>query len=83
MVYKTPILGPDLASREKALDALEEQLHLSTAQLKTLSKLIQDEMAAGLKKEGGNMAMLPSWITRRPTGQEKGEYLGLDLSGKN
>ncbi|KAI8879971.1 hypothetical protein K501DRAFT_255874 [Backusella circina FSU 941] len=82
MVYKTPIIGPDMSSREKALDALEGQLHLDTAQLKRLSQLIQDEMKLGLAKEGkGNMAMLPSWITRRPTGQEKGEYLGLDLSG--
>ncbi|KAI9280685.1 hexokinase-domain-containing protein [Sporodiniella umbellata] len=42
-------------------------------------------MKIGLNKQSGgddaSIAMLPSWITRHPTGQELGEYLGLDLSG--
>ncbi|KAG0777196.1 hypothetical protein G6F22_012040 [Rhizopus arrhizus] len=40
-------------------------------------------MKIGLNKNDEdytNIPMLPSWITRRPTGQELGEYLGLDLS---
>ncbi|KAI8372213.1 hypothetical protein BD560DRAFT_467817 [Blakeslea trispora] len=40
-------------------------------------------MDIGLQKcnTESEILMLPSRITRRPTGQEKGEYIGLDLSG--
>jgi hexokinase len=40
-------------------------------------------MEVGLKTDAqSNMAMLPSFIFKHPTGQETGEYLGLEVSGK-
>ncbi|KAI7907719.1 hexokinase-domain-containing protein [Cokeromyces recurvatus] len=70
-------------AKQKALHDLEKQFDLSTDQLKRISELLQAEMKTGLKKEDTNcnVPMLPSWICSHPSGQEKGEYLGLDLSG--
>lgn len=38
-------------------------------------------MNRGIQHEKANVPMLPSWIMQHPTGQESGEYLGLELSG--
>jgi hexokinase len=85
MVYISPTQGPGEDAKEKALTCLNTQLHLEPDQLRSLSAAIEKEMDKGLKTETSadtNIAMLPSWISRHPTGQEQGEYLGLDLSGK-
>ncbi|KAI8967828.1 hypothetical protein BDF20DRAFT_216453 [Mycotypha africana] len=74
---------PTEEAREAAIVDLEKKFDLTTEQLKTISQLLQEEMKVGLSKYdiSCNVPMLASWITRHPTGQEKGEYLGLDLSG--
>lgn len=71
-------------AKNAAVRDLEKQFDLTTDQLKKVSELLQCEMRAGLKvcNINCNVPMLASWITRHPTGQEKGEYMGLDLSGK-
>lgn len=78
-------LVADEKVKEVAIHHLESQFDLSTDQLRKLSQLLQDEMKAGLKKCDieCNVPMLPSWIVRHPCGQERGEYIGLDLSGKS
>jgi hexokinase len=70
--------------KETAMKHIEKQFDLNTDQLKRISELLQSEMKTGLKKrdQDCNVPMLPSWITKHPTGLETGEYLGLDLSGK-
>lgn len=71
-------------AKDAAVRDLERQFNLNTDQLKRVAELLQSEMRTGLKvcDINCNVPMLPSWITRHPTGQEKGEYMGLDLSGK-
>ncbi|RCH82330.1 glucokinase, partial [Rhizopus stolonifer] len=73
----------DEEAKEAALRDLESQLDLTTDQLKKLAQTLKDDMNIGLQQcdTDCDIPMLPSWITRRPTGQEKGEYIGLDLSG--
>ncbi|KAG1136390.1 hypothetical protein G6F37_009140 [Rhizopus arrhizus] len=69
--------------KETAIKELERLFDLNADQLKKITQLLQNEMKIGLNKNDEdytNIPMLPSWITRRPTGQELGEYLGLDLS---
>lgn len=69
-------------TKHAAIRHLEKQFDMSTDQLKRISSLLQCEMETGLKRtDDCNCPMLPSYITRHPSGQEKGEYLGLDLSG--
>ncbi|KAG1396873.1 hypothetical protein G6F58_011632 [Rhizopus delemar] len=40
-------------------------------------------MQKGLDREGATVPMIPSFVTGRPTGQETGSYLALDLGGTN
>lgn len=71
--------------KDDAVLYLEKKFNLTTDQLKKVSELLQDEMKASLISDNSksDILMLPSWITSHPSGQEKGEYLGLDLSGKS
>lgn len=66
----------------EAVEDLRQHFKLTTEELKQFRDDLRHEMDTGLKSEGSNMAMLPSWIFKHPTGQETGEYLGLELSGK-
>lgn len=83
MIPTNIIHGDD--AKNAAVHNLEKQFDMSTDQLREIARLIKDEMEAGLKKcsVDCNIPMLPSCITRHPSGQEKGEYMGLDLSGKS
>lgn len=67
----------------EAVDELREHFKLSTEELIQFRDDLRREMDIGLKSEDSNMAMLPSWIFKHPTGQETGEYLGLEISGKD
>ncbi|KAI9276641.1 hexokinase-domain-containing protein [Phascolomyces articulosus] len=69
--------------KRKALEELIQDFDLSTENLKNIIKHLLKEMESGLKHDNTNVPMLPSWITRRPTGQEVGEYIGLELSGSS
>lgn len=77
-------LVADDKAKKEAIQDLESKFDLSTDQLRKLSLLLQNEMKSGLKKCDieCNVPMLPSWVFSHPTGQEQGEYIGLDLSGK-
>ncbi|CAO3660165.1 unnamed protein product [Rhizopus stolonifer] len=82
MVYS--VIQTTEEDKEKAIHELEKQFHLSTGQLKKIAQFLENEMKTGLNKQDDDstsIPMLPSWITRHPTGQELGEYIGLDLSG--
>ncbi|KAI9365895.1 hexokinase-domain-containing protein [Pilaira anomala] len=76
-------LFADDKTREAELRSLEKKFELHTNQLRTVSKLMLEEMKFGLTRcdEKCNIRMLPSWVLRHPTGQEEGEYIGMDLSG--
>lgn len=66
----------------EAIEELREHFKLSTEELKKFGNDLRQEMEKGLKSDKTEMNMLPSFIFRHPTGQETGEYLGLELSGK-
>ncbi|KAI9494587.1 hypothetical protein BDB00DRAFT_928036 [Zychaea mexicana] len=65
--------------RKEALNDLIGLFDLSTDKLKAIASYLRQEMDRGLKQDKTNVPMLPSWITRHPTGQEVGEYIGLEL----
>ncbi|GAA5798651.1 hypothetical protein HPULCUR_004056 [Helicostylum pulchrum] len=78
---KGPLTGSD--AQIEAVEELREHFKLTTEELKKFRDDLRHEMKKGLKSDQSNMSMLPSWIFRHPTGQETGEYLGLELSGSN
>ncbi|KAI9364559.1 hypothetical protein BD770DRAFT_406592 [Pilaira anomala] len=78
---KGPMTGSD--AQIEAVEELREHFKLSTEELKKFRNDLRQEMEKGLKSDKTDMNMLPSFIFRHPTGQETGEYLGLELSGSN
>ncbi|RKP05132.1 hexokinase, partial [Thamnocephalis sphaerospora] len=56
---------------------------LTTDGLKKLHAAAISEMDKGLKAYGATVPMIPAYVVGRPTGEEKGTYLALDLGGTN
>ncbi|KAG9069764.1 glucokinase [Linnemannia hyalina] len=71
--------------QSKALSDLTEEFTLSTAQLEHLTAAFIDQMQSGLAgdQKSSDLAMIPTFVSGRPDGQERGSYLALDLGGTN
>ncbi|KAI9315953.1 hypothetical protein BX666DRAFT_2019601 [Dichotomocladium elegans] len=54
---------------------------LSTEKMQAIVAHFEAEMKKGLQRAGESVAMIPTFVTGRPTGQEKGRYLSLDFGG--
>lgn len=66
----------------KRLLHLEKMFHVSSADLKKIMKDFLSEMRKGLSGKKSSLKMIPAY-TDRPTGDEKGRFLALDLGGTN
>ncbi|KAI7859615.1 hypothetical protein BDC45DRAFT_564409 [Circinella umbellata] len=75
--------GPPKNADESAaiIEELNQTFDVSLAQMKNISEQLKKEMQKGLNQEGATVAMLPTFVSGRPTGEEKGRYLALDLGG--
>ncbi|PVU92817.1 hypothetical protein BB559_003578 [Furculomyces boomerangus] len=73
--------APD--SLKALLTQLQQEFYVSDEKIDQMIKSLHEEMTDGLKKEDGLLPMIPSYVTGRPTGKEKGTYLSLDLGGTN
>ncbi|ORY00623.1 hypothetical protein K493DRAFT_210755 [Basidiobolus meristosporus CBS 931.73] len=69
--------------QNSAFRELESQFNLPEAKLREIVDSFIKAMEDGLKANGQNLAMIPSYVTGRPTGKETGAYLALDLGGTN
>lgn len=67
---------------EQALGQLEKQLILSRTALLNTASLFREHMDKGLSGHESSLRMLPSHLGR-PSGDENGIYLGLDLGGSH
>ncbi|KAI9011968.1 hypothetical protein CLU79DRAFT_805993 [Phycomyces nitens] len=64
------------------LDSIREAFELSSTQFAALVKGFQEEYDMGLTTSSTEIAtMIPSYVTRMPTGKEQGTFLALDLGG--
>ncbi|OMH83315.1 Hexokinase-1 [Zancudomyces culisetae] len=68
---------------EAMLKELEEEFMVSDEKMRDIIKEFHQEMDNGLKGKESSLPMIPSYVTKRPTGKEKGSYLALDLGGTN
>ncbi|KAJ3019810.1 hexokinase A [Thoreauomyces humboldtii] len=68
---------------ETVTQRLEREFTISTTTMHTLQKAFLRDMDRGLKREGTTLKMIPSFVVRRPTGNETGTLLALDLGGSN
>jgi hexokinase len=80
MSEQTPELTPD---QQKQLDQLTKQFTIDTHDLKRLCEATGQEMQKGLATVGATVPMIPAYVISRPTGEETGTYLALDLGGTN
>lgn len=63
---------------------LEKDFLLSRQQLKPIVDGFNSECKIGLKTPSKGLAtMIPSFVTKMPTGNETGTFLSLDLGGTN
>jgi len=72
-----------IISEDEILADMEELFVVGPTKLKEIVKHFVGELQKGLDHEGATVAMLPSFVTNRPTGKETGSYLALDLGGTN
>lgn len=74
------VLSPSIESSIKSLKAL----FLTPPEiLRAITDHFVNELLKGLSVKGGNIPMIPGWVTEYPTGKEKGDYLAIDLGGTN
>lgn len=73
-------LSPALDAEFKIMKA---SFTVTTGMLKEITKCFQKELDAGLQKPKQNIAMYPTWVFGFPSGNEKGQYLTIDLGGTN
>ncbi|KAG0002771.1 glucokinase, partial [Modicella reniformis] len=68
----------------KALEFVASELTITSSKLENLAHHFVSQMREGLSKEQPtDLAMIPTFVTGRPTGHERGCYLALDLGGTN
>ncbi|KAI7847933.1 hexokinase-domain-containing protein [Circinella umbellata] len=70
--------------QQAAIDEIRQLLQVSNEQLHTLVHGFEKEMDTGLANvegQSGDLKMIPSYVTGYPTGNEKGTYLALEISG--
>ncbi|KAI0841924.1 hypothetical protein F5Y06DRAFT_292747 [Hypoxylon sp. FL0890] len=65
------------------LTNIKNQFNVTSEKLKQISERFEEELREGLEKEGSNLSMNVTWVLGLPTGQEKGEYVTIDLGGTN
>lgn len=65
------------------MEAIRKQYTLTVDDQEEIIKRFTNEMLNGLKGEKSTIKMIPSFVTKRPTGDEKGDFLALDLGGTN
>ena len=75
--------NPDTAYVE-ALRALRSAYYLPVSAMASLRDFFLAEAEAGLKGvQTASLRMLPTYVTSRVTGSERGDYYALDLGGTN
>ncbi|KAJ3055669.1 glucokinase [Rhizophlyctis rosea] len=90
-VPSEPLNGHSLVRKEsgiltqhtRSLLRLEKEFTVSGQRLQTLVRHMVQEMKKGLAADGHQLKMIPSFVVRRPTGNETGSVLALDLGGSN
>ncbi|KAJ1848133.1 hypothetical protein LPJ70_001176 [Coemansia sp. RSA 2708] len=71
------------AEQQQAVDLLAKQFLLTDERLAQVIKEFRRRMEEGLAADGRVLKMIPSYVTRRPTGTETGSYFAIDLGGTN
>ncbi|CAO3685795.1 unnamed protein product [Umbelopsis ramanniana] len=69
--------------QNEAMEQVVSEFETTTKHMHEIVEQFTKEMRRELDQQGATVAVIPSFVIGRPTGQEKGEYLALDLGGTN
>jgi len=61
----------------------ESLFTLTPQRMRMIVEAFKDTLETGLEKPGQIVPMIPTFVLGWPTGQEKGDYLAVDLGGTN
>jgi hexokinase len=74
----------DFSSKQREqYERLGREFNLTTDKLKEIRDHFIQAMNKGLAEYGSTVPMIPAYVVSRPTGNETGTYLALDLGGTN
>ncbi|KAI8332034.1 hexokinase-domain-containing protein [Chlamydoabsidia padenii] len=79
----TPVEFQGSVEQLKAMKQIDSDFNVTTEHMHAIVNQFVIEMKKGLDEHGATVAMIPSFVSGRPTGQETGKYLALDLGGTN
>ncbi|KAH7057451.1 hexokinase [Auriculariales sp. MPI-PUGE-AT-0066] len=65
------------------LKRYEEMFIITPQRMRIIANVLEETLEKGLKEPGQVVPMIPTWVFGWPTGNEKGDYLALDLGGTN
>lgn len=65
------------------LRRLENLFTLTPQRMRMIVEAFKDTLELGLQKKNQTVPMIPTFVFGWPTGQEKGDFLALDLGGTN
>ncbi|EIM23040.1 hexokinase [Wallemia mellicola CBS 633.66] len=68
---------------EDHYQGLCEQLTVSPARLRLITNAFVKTLRKGLAEPGQTVPMIPTYVFGYPTGEEKGNFIALDLGGTN
>lgn len=81
--FGADVVGVNGMTLAHVLGNIERQFTLGRKQLVAITDRFCEAMDYGLNHQGSQMAMIPSFVTRLPQGDENGTYLAMDLGGTN
>ena len=61
------------------MDSLKAAAEMGKDRCRVLAEAVKEKMVLGLAGEESDLKMLPTFVTRLPTGEERGNFLALDL----
>ncbi|KAI9317950.1 hypothetical protein BX666DRAFT_1567192 [Dichotomocladium elegans] len=75
----------NLAAVDDPLELIASTFRITRDKMEAIVDGFKSECTAGLRTESakGLSTMIPSYVTRMPTGEERGTFLSLDLGGSN
>ncbi|KAI8060972.1 hexokinase-domain-containing protein [Gongronella butleri] len=79
-------LGDTLKQDPRAIELVQhivDSFDIDGDYMEKIVSSFMQEMDKGLDHHGATVAMIPSYVVGRPTGNEKGNYLAMDLGGTN
>ncbi|TIB75574.1 hypothetical protein E3Q23_02339, partial [Wallemia mellicola] len=65
------------------LQSLKEKLSVSPSRLRLITQSFVETLRKGLSEPGQAVPMIPTFVFGYPTGEEKGDFIALDLGGTN